>query len=342
MSATQSRKLRRGVVVRLARDDGEIEAAYELAARVFGPNYFDARDAKRLLVTEIEPLAGPADAVVAVAGGAVVGFIRLVSRRVRFGSDVFRVTGITSVAVAPECRGQYIGAALMRTAMGEGRRRGDDLAVLFARRAVDGWYPQFGFLGIGQHVECRFAAEALDAAARRGAPRVIVGFDRAAVGAFASAYDRTHRRLPGHFLRTPDWWRRAGRRLEELKTLQFVTLVGTRRAPVGYAVLEGDGIRELAMRSGSGEGLAAVVAHLQAHGHRSPALKVHPDHPEAAGVFARNHTLTIRRAWDGGHMAAPLHPDAARRLRAHGIATAAPRFPPDPSLWPVWSPLDEF
>jgi len=333
---------RAGLTVRLARDRSEVAAGYDLAARVFGPNYFEARDAKQVLVEHIEPLNGPGETVIACHEGAVIGFIRLVSRQMTCGSDVFGVTGITSVSVSPEHRGRHVGGALMRVAMAEGRRRGDDLSVLFARRAVDGWYPQFGFTGIGQHVEYRLATTLTATAAHQ--PGLVEGVQPRSLGRYAAAYRKTAGQLPGCFVRPTAWWARLERRLAARKSATFLTFIGTRRTVVGYALTEGEHVWELCVTGDARmeAALAAVLAHQHQRGHSQCALHVHPRHPATRHLFARNHTLSIRRAWDGGHMAAPLHRAAARRLAQVGLGAPRPGGQGDAADWPVWSPLDEF
>lgn len=329
------------VRVRLARTTAEVEAAYDLAARVFGPTYHEARAHKHALVRDVEPLEGPQDVVVALSGETVVGIIRLVVRRMRFGADRFNVIGITSVAVDPAHRNSGVGAKLMRVSMAEGRRRGDDLAVLFARRAVDGWYPKFGFLGLGQHVECHVTSTVENA--RRG-QRWHAGFDRKALAAYRALYEVAYRTIPGSFIRGRDWWSGFEARLRLRKHTELLTFWGTRHTPEAYAAIEGERVIEMGTTSRSVDAATAtLVAEMHRRGVATPVFALHPAHIGMRTLYAGNHTLSLRRAWDGGHMAGPLSRAAAARLRSHGIgSTPAASRPGDISLWPVWSGLDEF
>lgn len=314
----------------------------DLAARVFGPSYFEARDHKAVVLREIEPLAGPESIVIALDAGVIVGLIRLVDRRLRFGPDVFGVTGITSVAVDPAYRNRGVGGALMRVAMREGRRRGDDVSVLFARRAVDGWYPKFDFLGIGQHVQLQVATTV--AAPARGGGRWSAGVRDSLLPALAELYESAHRTLPGNFVRPADWWKRFEGRLRLRRGAELLTFASRSRGVIAYAIVEGDRVVEAALKPRDAALAAmALLEELRGRGVTGAVFALHPSHPLMAPLFEMNHTLSVRRAWDGGHMAAALTSRAAARLRAHGIATKLTMADTgNIQAWPVWSPMDEF
>lgn len=332
VSASQS-KSDLPLQVRLARSAAEADAAMELAARVFGPSYFEAREHKAAVLRDIEPLSGPGAIVIALDAGAIVGLIRLVDRQLRFERDVFGVTGITSVAVDPAYRNRGVGGALMRVAMREGRKRGDDVSVLFARRAVDGWYPKFSFLGVGQHVQLTVATNA--AGEERRAGRWAAGMRGNVLPSLAPLYEASYRALPGNFVRPADWWQRFEARLRLRPGAELLTLSARSRGVIAYAIVEGNRVIEAAVRSRDAASTAsALLEEMRRRGVTEVIFALHPSHPLMAPLFDMNHTLSVRRAWDGGHMAAPLTRRAASRLRAADTRSI--------EAWPVWSPMDEF
>lgn len=328
--------------MRLARNAAEVDAAMDLAARVFGPSYFEAREHKAIVLRDIEPLAGPESIVIALDAGVIVGLIRLVDRRLRFGRDVFGVTGITSVAVDPSCRNRGVGGALMRVAMREGRERGDDVSVLFARRAVDGWYPKFDFLGIGQHVEMQVAATGTTG--NRSGGRWSAGVRGNVLPSLASLYEASYRALPGNFVRPADWWKRFAARLRRRHGAEVLTLSTRQGGLIAYAIVEGDRVVEAGVKPRDAALTAtALLDEIRRRGVTDAVFALHPSHPLMAPLFEMNHTLSVRRAFDGGHMAAALTSRAATRLRAHGIATRLTSADSgNIQAWPVWSPMDEF
>lgn len=319
-----------------ATTDRDVTAAFELASRVFGPNQFDAERTKQFVLEHVEPLRRRDNLTLAKSEGEVVGLVRRVSRRLRFGGVSMAATGITSVAVAPQLRGKGIGRQLMHAAHRHGVACGDEVAVLYARRAVDGWYAQLGYLGIGQHVELRLTSTDELGASQLG---IRDGVQPTAISAYAAAYASTYRAVPGHFVRSRDFWRRLASRLT-LRSARFLTLVAGRRT-IGYAHVEGHDVWELAVEAAHRrDAIAAVAAEVARRTRMAPVFRLAPAHPAMVALQSLNHTLSVRRAWNGGHMACPLTARGRRHLRQLGLAS--PTNAADITRWPTWSPLDEF
>lgn len=127
-----------GLDVRAATSAAEVDAAYELAARVFGPDYFTAA-ATKVRLRAVDPVRALDEVVLVVSDGEVVGFVRLVARSVWLGGEALPVGGVTSVCVHPRVQGQGYGRLVMEEALAISRARGDVLSIAFARRAVDGF-----------------------------------------------------------------------------------------------------------------------------------------------------------------------------------------------------------
>lgn len=332
------------IQIRPAQTSEEVAAAYEVAARTFGPSYDEARAHKARVLRDVEPVRRPSDVVVVVDRREVVGLVRLVERRLRVAGVVLDVAGMTSVAVAHSHRGRQLGVRLMDTCMELARAAGRDVAVLFARRAVDGWYGRFGFVGLGQHVT--MTVQASDPPSRgQSEARVVLeaGCRPAALAAYASAYTHTYRKLPGVFVRRPSFWASLEARLAVRPTLRWLTATQG-RSVVGYALVEGGRIVEAAAVSGAHVPLAAALRQrAAANGDASLTLALHPVHPVTRACMERNHTLATRVAWDGGHMLAVLNPRAKAALAATGLDIARPWASALGTVpLPVWSSLDEF
>ena len=226
-----------GIEIRAAESDREVDAAYELAARVFGPDYFTARDMKTR-IRLLEPVRRFSDVIVAASGGEVVGFVRIVDRAVRLGGKTLTVGGITSVCLRPDFRGQGYGRAIMEEALEASKGRGDALSIAFARRAVDGFYPRLGYLGLGCHPEL-VAAIAPGAFPLAREVRIEPGLEAGRLDLYAAAYVDSYDRLALSFDRDGDWWTKVELRLaSRIAQNGFVTvLVGAR--PAGYFVSHG-------------------------------------------------------------------------------------------------------
>ena len=336
-----------------ARDAGEIAEAYELAARIFGPSYFEARESKdRILATE--PPADSRDVVIAVRGGEVVGLVRLVDRHVRMGDARLKVGGITSVGIRPDMRGSGCGRAVMDAAIARSRERGDQLSIAYARRAVDGFYWNLGYVGLGAFVKSSYAVPA----PAPGAADVTRGFDARHIDAYAGMYDATYAALPLAFARTAQWWSSLTSRAAWLRESSFLNVFAN-GSLAGYFVSDEGAVIEAAAHPRHVGDVANAIA---AHAGGNVTLTMGPWHPVAAALASHNHTESIRRPWDGGHIVRALDRDAvtaalAPRMTAvergawravdltdHASSRAALMASAQGSLQvpPVWSKLDEF
>jgi predicted N-acetyltransferase YhbS len=363
------------VEIRGARAECDVDAAYDLAARTFGPNYFEAKDAK-VRVRALEPLSNPADAVIAVHDGDVIGFVRIVDRSVWLGGQELPVGGITSVAVRPDFRGQGLGRRIMEFALERSRERGDILSIAFARRAVDGFYWRIGYVGLGCHPDVTVQAGLVK---RDKEIETRAGFDKTLGSLYRSAYADSYAALPMSFSRSDQWWSRFPDRLAVLNSGegQGLHTVFAADQPVGYFVAHSGRIIEIAASAAATVPVMnAVVSH---GGAKDVSLAVPLGHWSIAACRPRNHTLRVRHAWDGGHVvrvldnsvfcdalasaiAEPARVAAVRQLDVADHAAArrvlmclagidAPDAAPEgdmsrpvpllPTL-PSWTPLDEF
>lgn len=360
------------VELRGARDASEVEQAYELAARTFGPSYFEARESKTHL-RALEPMASTLDAVVAIHHGEVVGFVRIVDRAVWLGGRTLAVGGITSVAVRPDFRGKGIGRDIMEAALMRSRERGDALSIAFARRAVDRFYWRLGYIGLGSHVHMTVSPGPATEGRRCD---VRSGLDQAPTELYRDAYAASYEGLPLSFNRSAQWWTTFAERMKLINPQEGhgLNTVFVGGAAVGYyAAYQGRVIEAAGIADSTGHVLDAVMAHGDAP---EQALALPVAHWCMAACRHFNHELRVRQAWDGGHVVRvldggafcdaleALHGDArqvaplreldvndhksSRRtlLRAAGVdpdaADRSANARPKPKALPSWNRLDEF
>ena len=347
-----------GLEVRAATSAAEVDAAYELAARVFGPDYFTA-SATKVRLRAVDPVQSFDEVVLVLSDGDVVGFVRLVGRAVWLGGEALPVGGVTSVCVHPRVQGQGYGRLVMEEAIAVSRARGDVLSIAFARRAVDGFYPRLGYLGLGCHPELTVPALAVGARSDCGTR----GFDAGAIAAYAAAYRATYGSLPFAFARDAAWWTLFARRLEGRISPDGFRTVRAHGRVVGYFVAQGTRVIEAAAVAGAASALESA---LPPEMDGDLVLALPPAHPALVPWRRRNHTERVRYAWDGGHVvrvldgrrfgaalaratgmddagagAADLHDHiAARRVleRVAGVAEGPRRL----AALPAWSAVDEF
>jgi len=280
----------------------EVDRAYELAAKIYGPNYFDARfnfARARLL----EPLRNLEDAVVIVDNHQILGFVRILDRELHSTAGVIKAGGITSVCVHPDLQGQGWGLQVMEAALDRSRQRGDVFSILFARRAVDGWYPKLGYVGLGCHVEMRLehplSLESLPLFSGVSKP----GVEQADIDIYARAYSDSYRDIFLSFHRDRDWWANLEPRLShQVNDAHFVTLI-EEDTLIGYFIAsENRVIEAAALPEYRSKFMAGFLGYFQSSGDNGPVLTLPLGHWCTRAFRALNHSLSVRQSWDGGHM----------------------------------------
>ena len=307
--------------VRGAKNEREVDEAYELAARTFGPNYFEALQSQDR-VRALEPLRSLEDAVVVVRGGEVVGFVRILDRKYYSPVGIVNAGGITSVCVHPGLRGKGWGLKVMEAALNRSRHRGDAFSILFARRDVDGWYPKLGYVGIGCHTEMQ-----IEVPPAAGELPIFLGNTQSGVvdsyiGSYASAYEDSYHDLFLGAHRDQDWWQKLQARLaDRVDSQDFVNvMVGGR--PIGYFILKSGRVIEAASLIQYRADLIGGLVHCCAEiGNGRLVLALPSGHWCMERLRGMNHTLKVRYSWDGGHMVRILNKDVFRNMVAHGTGS---------------------
>lgn len=297
-------------MIRVARTADEVAQAYGLEAEVFGPTPEAAR-ARRVWRDRFDP-AKPEDCVIAVEKEKVVGLVRLMPRTLIVRGKAWSTGGVTNVCIHSSLRGRGLGAAIMRAAVSVMKRRGFVLSAAVARRAVDGFYPLFGYVGVDAFPEQRVKTEN-----SRPPLRMQAGSGEGCAVFHRAAY----KDVPLTMGRDRSWWATLGERLRLKHPNLRWMLLGRR----GYAVLDGETVIEAGSSRRDAE---ACVRTLLATPAQERIFRLPPGHAWLDALYGRNHTQSTRAAWDGGHVVAVLKPAAFRQnLR---------------TMRPHWNALDEF
>ena len=300
--------------VRGAKNLREVDEAYELAARVFGPNYFGAEEAKAH-VRALEPLRNLEDAVVAVNGEEVVGFVRILDRQYYSPVGVVQAGGITSVCVHPALRGRGWGLKVMEGAIRRSQHRGDAFSILFARRAVDGWYPRLGYVGIGCHVEMQVEAPPGIWGSSDFNGSIQTGIIDSYVNTYAEAYADSYMDMILSVCRDNEWWQNLEARLaQRVDAKDFVNVMLGGR-PIGYFMLrDGKVIEAASLRQHRAALLAGLGQHCTSSHNERLVLALPSGHGCVEALRSMNHALSIRYSWDGGHMVRILDKDTFKKM----------------------------
>ena len=307
------------VQYRPAESDREVRAGYDLAARVFGPNYVESKAHKDRLLA-LEPPIDVRDVVVGCDGGEVVAIVRIVNRAIRLGASTLKAGGITAVAVDPGRRGQGIGRAVMEAAIARSRQRGDTLSIAFARRAVDGFYWRLGYVGVGCHPRITVRVGAVP---QSGSVSIEDGLSAAAVQMCRGFYAASYGELPLSFVRDDTAWALIAQRLSWPPAARLV-MVKDSGNPAGYYIVSEGIVIEAA---GDPAPLKAALLQYEATPGGELVLNLLPEHPVARLFRGQNHTTSVRYAWDGGHVVRVLDAQAfAQGLHEHARQWSPPEW----------------
>lgn len=308
-----------------ARSARELAAARRLAASIFPAASQQGMDEslrhKEALWDDPEGLAPENVIVVADQPDRPLGLIRLVYRTLRRGEERWPCAGITSVGVAAECRGRGLSQPLMQAALEAARRHGAVVALLFARRATDDYYTQFGFHGLSSYPRLSLPLARLADVQVDVEPLPSQSWEQCEAwrrAAYADCFGWCERAQPH--------WRLI------FDKIGFGHLAGLRLSqagqPCGYALTNGSRVVEIALAPD-----APAAACLRAIGQRLGvdvlAVDIGSDHRLLDCLAPHDLTLSTRQCPYGGHMLAALDTDwllAARSARAaRGSAGCAPR-----------------
>lgn len=303
----------------LAQSEAEVDQAFELALSIFEPmSGMTGYDQHKLSLWKSDPTYSIENFVLAWAPQRnMCGLIRIVPRKVFRGAEEFSVAGISSVCLSADYRGRGNSVGLMEYAIECCRARNFDFAFLFARRAADNYYTQFGFHGISSYSRISVRCEKLPID-----PRFQVGpACETHVNLYASAYERCYAAVFGRVERSKKYWEFLLHRFspsspEKIETLYF------EGEPIGYVLAGMSSVQELAVsrRVGS-DGLIAFLSHQfpSTTTEGDICFDMPPQHDFVGQLGGMDVTLAIRECAYGGHMARILDPEslAERVMRNH-------------------------
>lgn len=299
------------LVVVPARSEREVRQAQGLACSVFesASGIADYASYKTLLWRE-DPTFAPENLMLAhLGGGPPCGLVRIVPRTIFRGDQAFSMAGISGVCLDPALRGRGLSVPLMEQTLVDCRKRGFDLAFLFARRAADHYYTRFGFWGVSAYsrTSVRLTSVSSD-------PRLALLEDgqETNLDVYQAAYDRCYRNVFGRFARSPADWRFLLRRLSCLGNVHFSTLLFEGRV-MGYVLWSDGVIHELAWLEGvQVQAIVALLAATVPGAAEKSALnlEISSQHRLVAEAYGLDLTISGRECIYGGHMARILNPAA--------------------------------
>lgn len=292
----------------------EVDRALDFVSRVLGPSIYKANERFKHAY-QIDSQLIPERVLTSSKDGQIIGSLFISQRRLNLRGRPIDASGITNVCVHPQFQGIGLGRELTEIAVQAGTELDSIMSVLFARKAVDGFYEKLGFLGTGLFIEM-----VVDLAHGHGELteklEIAPGINKDSAQIHGKMYAQTYRNIPLSFIRGTDWWQTLEEQLRyKVEPEEFMNVSERDGAPAGYFIYKDDKVIEAACRH---ERLAAfcdtLIGFARSRGSLGLTLSVHQEHPCVQYLYSYNHIMTARRAWDGGHMIRILDPSGFQQV----------------------------
>ena len=281
------------------KDPQELESVYELFARSFGPDYFSARENFQFLL-ENEPYAPLQNhLIVKEANNEVVGALRLVDRLLMFGPIMLRAGGMSLFAVNPQFWYKGIAHSIQKAFL-EWADNTFDITFGFARRRMDGYWSRFGYIGYTSFALLTVDTKTVPA---DDGECNLVNFSDTHLPDYQQYYLDSYQNVFGSVHRDDALWNYYLKKINHYGLGTLYSFKGQNNRLVGYALVKENTVLDIAGDSATFPGMVkALVAKL---GKTAQAVdfNLSPAHPFFKFLLRFNHTYTIRRVWNGGHIA---------------------------------------
>lgn len=298
-----------GIEIRGAEDEGEIRRAYELSSYIFGSSQEESWGRKRHCL-RYDKVKDPGEVIIAMEKGRIIGTLRIVGRRNLFLGSLLKTGGITNVCVDPAYQGKGVGRGLINKSIEFMRERKYPLSIVVARRAVDGFYAKYGFVGTGIFCDLSLSDRKPAKNYRINKNNFQKGFKRKFTEKYSVMYDLIYAKVPVSFYRPGSWWDEFDLKNKyKIKKRDFVNVIEENKL-IGYFILYKNKIIEASFCPERLECFSkALISYFMQNKISGPVVSVSPLHPCSEYLMNNfNHTLSVRRVLDGGHMLRIIDP----------------------------------
>jgi predicted N-acetyltransferase YhbS len=303
-----------------AQSEAEVERGLLLATSIFeevGQVTADCDNAAYMsMIWREDPSYVPDNILLATLdGNKPVGLVRVLSRTLFRDSQTYSVAGISNVCIEREHEGMGLSVPLMWRALEICKSRGYELALLCARRAVDHYYPKFGFHGVAAYsdVSIRYPASP-----EPGNHLSLGDIDVSLIDIYSAAYDSCYSRCFGRLTRSPQAWRLILKKLVGNPMVSVATIFDGCR-PVGYALWNRSRVLEIAYLKRLS--IDKVVSLLQAIPIDTHPEKIDLDIPEQHALiqdaYGLDMRLSARECTFGGQMVRILDVESVLEKARH-------------------------
>lgn len=282
--------------------------ALALATEIFNPQSVgDNYAAHKATLWQDDPTFATENLVLARDGsGKIVGMVRLVPRVMYGLNEELTVAGFSSICIHPEMRGKGHSTALMKFAIEIAKDRGFDIALLFARRAMDHYYTQFGFWGASSYNRLTVN---IPEEMPLGEKITLTPPSLGHVSLYNRSYLAAYAKVFGRMARDEKYWQNiikyVPRRGRQLSTVVW------KGQEVGYVILENETVVEIAI-SETDAYVSAVSFLASELNQKQLTFVVSADHAMIAWLEGFDISISYRECAWGGHMVRLLGMDAGQ------------------------------
>ncbi|MEH6632293.1 MAG: GNAT family N-acetyltransferase [Halopseudomonas aestusnigri] len=228
--------------------------------------------------------------------GDIVGMVRLVPRVLFQRGRKLSVAGFSSICLDPKEQGKGSSIPLMNFSIDIAKNRGFDIALLFARRAMDHYYPRLGFWGVSSYN--RLEVKIPDNSSV-GDEVELAQSSLNHIELYDQAYQESYENVLGRIERNPQYWQnlvtasyQTGRQMQTIKW---------KNQDVGYVIFDARTVFEIASREPQAfDGVLRLLSSLQKQKVVSFLLSV--DHKMLVELKHLDLSVSYRECPWGGHM----------------------------------------
>lgn len=312
--------------IRIGDNNDSLDEIVEFLAKIFGPNYYDAKIIQELIIKH-EPSTRAQNFIIARSlQDELIGIVRIVERKMRLGTAILNCGGISSVSIHPDWRRQGIMAEIMNAAHKRMTQCDMDISFLYGRRAMDGYYTQFGYYGINRYLDLEIISSIV------GEDNLqVLPFSQQNISTIANLYNDTYANLSGSVVRDEKIWAFLIARMNETDKQTRLLECHSKESSemIGYLIISGDKMIELSLPHVFFPYLPSAINKLGLN-----YISIHPHHPFYTYVRSNFSTLQHERfTLDGGYMGKILDPFSLLSkiypdlfLRATGIGVSDKRI----------------
>jgi len=302
--------------VHVGEEGQSVEEVVDFLARIFGPSYYEALRAFRMIINAEPSTEGRNFLCARTGDGTLIGIMRFLERKKVLGSILLKCGCAASLGVHPEWRGMGVGRELWTVVHDQMKQRGMDISYIHGRRARDGYYTQFGYYGINRYLDL----EIIDSN-REGQGLSVSPFEKQHLPELIRMHGDTYGSLSGSIVRDEKTWNYLICLVNDIGGHQniFECYHDDSQDMVGYFIVDGHRLVEICLPP---DCFTYVPATLAKEGLKY--ISIHPHHPLFVYLRSRISTTQHERfSLNGGYMGQILNPYSLLSKMAPDICARA-------------------